>query len=429
MAHPLSPARDRQESHHAAGPVAGAVAPVDGAAVEAERPQRASHRLPGIDGLRAVAALWVVLFHVHAFSQARFAHVPGLDLIMRSGSTGVSLFLVLSGFCLYLPFAGGRTGRFRTREFMLRRCRRLLPAYYTSLAVFVAINVGAAAWLGLAPLSTGQAIWQALTHVALIHTLFPSTFYSLNGAYWSLGLEWQLYLALPLLVWGIGRFGLRRTALAAILCNIVYRLLLAVATGKGVIPAASPLALVVLPNQLPGRWAEFVFGMIVAELYVTGQIARWAGTMKVACLVLIPASLVASGSPLSHLLFGGVFFILVSLVLTSGSLAGRIFSWPPLVAIGTMSYSLYLVHQPLVQGFAHLVQVHGHASPNRTFLALLLFLPAILFAAWALFVGVERHSLTAAPANRSHMRPIRTAQRRHALLARTPEPEGTPAPD
>ena len=83
-----------------------------------------SERLPGVDGLRAVAALWVVLFNMAAFSHAQFPQVPGLDLFLRSGSTGVSLFLVLSGFCLYLPFAGGRAARFKVGEFFRRRCRR-----------------------------------------------------------------------------------------------------------------------------------------------------------------------------------------------------------------------------------------------------------------------------------------------------------------
>src|ERR1700681_3962702 len=81
-------------------------------------PESTGSRLPGVDGLRAIAAMWVVFFHITAFSHARFGHhFPGLDLFLRSGSTGVSLFLVLSGFCLYIPFAGGRQHRFHVREF------------------------------------------------------------------------------------------------------------------------------------------------------------------------------------------------------------------------------------------------------------------------------------------------------------------------
>src|SRR5438105_695274 len=99
-----------------------------------------------------------------AFSGAQFPQVPGLDLFLRSGSTGVSLFLVLSGFCLYLPFAGGRTGRFKLVEFFRRRCQRLMPAYYVSLLAALVLAVVAAQPLGLEQVTLADATWQALTH-------------------------------------------------------------------------------------------------------------------------------------------------------------------------------------------------------------------------------------------------------------------------
>src|SRR5438445_722977 len=110
-------------------------------------PEVASSRLPGVDGLRALAALWVVAFHMEAFSHAQFAHIPGLNLFLRSGSTGVSLFLVLSGFCLFLPFAGGRTHRFKLREFFRRRAQRLMPAYCVALVISLTLVVATAGLL------------------------------------------------------------------------------------------------------------------------------------------------------------------------------------------------------------------------------------------------------------------------------------------
>jgi peptidoglycan/LPS O-acetylase OafA/YrhL len=362
---------------------------------------RANNRLPGVDGLRAVAALWVVLFHIQAFSGAKFPYIPGLDLFLRSGSTGVSLFLVLSGFCLYLPFAGGRTGRFGTRDFLLRRCRRLMPAYYVSLVFAVALDLATTSWLGSTDVSFFGTTWQTLTHATFMHTLFPSTFYALNGAYWSLGLEWQLYLGLPLLVWGVRRFGLRKTVLAAIVCNVAYRLILALAIDRGLVTRDSLLATAVLPNQLPGRWAEFVYGMVAAELYVTGQVRRWAIPGTFMLPLLIPASLLAVGWPLSHILYGCVFFILLSLVLASENVVSRALSWPPLVAIGTMSYSLYLVHQPVIERLAYVMRAHRQASSVETFFALMLLLPLILLLAWALFMTVERRTLNARPSTTS----------------------------
>jgi peptidoglycan/LPS O-acetylase OafA/YrhL len=350
-------------------------------------------RLAGVDGLRAFAALWVVMFHITAFSQASFPHPNVVMLLLRSGSTGVSLFLVLSGFCLYVPFAGGNESRFTSRDFFLRRCRRLLPAYYTSLVCVLVLYVGVGAWLGFQRFNPNQLAWQLLAHVTLTHSLFPDTFYALDGAYWSLALEWQLYLALPLLIWGIRRYGMLRTAACAVLCNIVYRLVLALVISRGLIAPGSALAIAVLPNILPGRWAEFVIGMIAAELYATGRVASVAKFAWLGFLLGVPASLTFNKLPLGHLLFGITYASLLCLVLSSTSLVNRVFSWRPLVALGIMSYSIYLVHQPLVQGLAYLLQGDAGLSHNTTFFALMLLMPVILAVAWLLFITVERRSI------------------------------------
>lgn len=362
-------------------------------------------RLPGVDGLRAVAASWVVLFHINAFSHAHFEHQSRLlGLFLQSGSTGVSLFLVLSGFCLYIPFAGGKQHRFRTKEFLVRRCRRLMPAYYTSLVFVLVLNLGAFTWLGFHHLSPLQGLWQAFAHAVLIHPLFPTTFYELNGAYWSLGLEWQLYLSMPFLIWGIRRFGITRTVAVAVTCNVLYGLIMGLMIRHGLIAGNGLLARIVLPNQLFGRWAEFAFGMVAAELYVTGRINQLMSRATLIVPLLIPAFAVAvlwhgmNGLVLGagrHIMYGLVFFCLLCLVLKSGNIVSRIASWKPLVVLGTMSYSLYLVHQPMVQAMAYVIHIHAHTSPEITFLAVFALTPLILLTAWALFYTVERRTLTA----------------------------------
>lgn len=355
-----------------------------------------ANRLAGVDGLRAIAAMWVVLFHIQAFSEARFSFVPGLDLFLRSGSTGVSLFLVLSGFCLYMPFAGGRTHRFKVGQFFWRRGKRLMPAYLVSLLVSLTLAVGFSSFLGTPPLSAAEATWQFLTHATLIHTIFPSTFYALNGAYWSLGLEWQLYLGLPLLVVGVRRFGIARTLIAVALINGVYRVGLAALVRAHSLPDDPLLIGSVLPNQLFGRWAEFALGMLAAELHVSGKLktirARW---FVLGIVVLVPASLVIAGWDLSHMLYGGAFFSLLSLVLKGDNIVTRVTSWRPLVAVGTMSYSLYLVHQPIVQGLAHVIKTAAPGfSGVAIFGVLLALVPVILLLSWVLFVTVERRTIS-----------------------------------
>lgn len=347
-------------------------------------------RVPAIDGLRAVAALWVVLFHIHAFSGAHLP--PGLEFIARAGSTGVSLFLVLSGLCLYLPYAGGRQSRFRTDDFFRRRVRRLLPAYYVSLVVILVVHAVADGRWGLPRLTASEFWFQAGTHATLTHQFFPTAFYGPNGAYWSLGLEWELYLTLPLLVMAAVRFGLARTVAVVLAVTATYRLALFAAGATGLIDPHGVWAEVVLPNLFLGRWSEFALGMVAAEWFRTrGTRVSWA--QLVAAAGVLALALALPDNPLNHMLYGLVFFTLVCLALAGGNVVTRIFSWRPLVAIGVMSYSLYLVHQPIVEIMSYGLSTLPGASPERVFLLEVLLFPALLIVALVLFVTVERRSL------------------------------------
>ncbi len=346
-------------------------------------------RLAGIDGLRALAALWVVLFHVRAVSGGRIP--DGVDTLVRSGSTGVSLFLVVSGCVLYLPFAAGRLERFATRDFLRRRYHRLVPTYYASIAVALGLAV-AASFLGQ-PLPSATALTgQVAAHVLLVHQFMPATFYGLNGAYWSLGLEWEFYLMLPVLIAAIGRWGVRRTLGGVLLVNVVYRLGLAALSAAGVLPAHGTLVADVLPNAFPGRWGEFALGMAAAELYKRGQVGLWARRLRWSLPVTIPLAILTAGNPLAHLLYGLVFFTMLCLVLSGHGVFSRVVSFGPLVLVGTMSYSLYLIHGPVL-GLLGAALRRTHPTPDTLFVELIAALPVVLIATWALFVAIERRSL------------------------------------
>jgi peptidoglycan/LPS O-acetylase OafA/YrhL len=155
-----------------------------------------------------------------------------------------------------------------------------------------------------------------------------------------------------------------------------------------------------LPNVLPGRWAEFALGMLAAELYRKGSLGAWSRRLRYGLIILLPASVLAVGDPLSHLLFGAVFFVVLGLALTDGGLLNRVFSWPPLVRVGVMSYSLYLVHQPLIQALAHVLRTDAQLTPRATFVALVLLLPLVFLATALLFFGVEQWTLTSQPSAR-----------------------------
>ena len=356
-------------------------------------PEKRSSRLGGVDGLRAFAALWVVLFHIRAFSGGRLP--LGLDTFVRSGSTGVSLFLVLSGFCLFLPFSGGRTHRFRAKDFFRRRWLRLVPAYYASIALVVLAIVVTAGRAGLPRLSGSSLAEQGGAHLGLVQQFFPSTFYGLNGAYWSLGLEWEFYLTLPLLIWAARRWGVGRTVAAVVVVNVLYRFALVGIISGGLTSPHGAMANDVLPNIFLGRWGEFAFGMLAAELYTTGAVSRVLPKLRWAILALVPLGLAIAGDPIAHLVFGLVFFILLCMVLENNNVIARMFSWKPAVIIGTISYSIYLIHTPLLEILDKWLTDLG-GSPNAVLYGLIALLPVVIFAAWLLFVTVERRSLSQA---------------------------------
>ena len=153
---------------------------------------RSARYMPGLDGVRALAVLAVIAYHLG------FGWAPG-------GLLGVGVFFTLSGYLITdLLLDQRRQGRWRLRDFWLRRARRLLPALFVMLAV-VAVWVAVADRSRLAELR-GEVItsvlygnnwWQITQHVSYFARFAPPTPLS---HLWSLAVEEQFYLVWPLLL-------------------------------------------------------------------------------------------------------------------------------------------------------------------------------------------------------------------------------------
>jgi peptidoglycan/LPS O-acetylase OafA/YrhL len=151
-------------------------------------PAASPDRLPGLDLLRAVAIAWVLLYHASLFGLASPA-----SWIVGFGWMGVDLFFVLSGYLiagqLLRPLARGEVANYR--RFFARRALRTLPAYLAILALYVLVPA-----VRERPLL--QPLWQYLTFTQNFDLTFP-----LPKAFsqaWSLCVEEQFYVALPLVV-------------------------------------------------------------------------------------------------------------------------------------------------------------------------------------------------------------------------------------
>jgi len=149
------------------------------------------HRLPGLDGLRALAVLMVV-FH-HLCSQGALGRWPALQVMLQQGSFGVQIFFVLSGFLItwLLLKEESRSGTIDIARFYFRRSLRILPPAFFYLAVILFLTVA-----GVLAVGTRDLLYSAL---------FIRNAYGVGGSpevshYWSLAVEEQFYLTWPFLL-------------------------------------------------------------------------------------------------------------------------------------------------------------------------------------------------------------------------------------
>ncbi|HKK23720.1 MAG TPA: acyltransferase family protein, partial [Pseudohaliea sp.] len=291
---------------------------------------------PELDGLRALAVLPIVLFH------AGFPWLPG-------GYVGVDIFFVISGYLLGTIVSREiGQGRFSVRRFYLRRARRLLPALLVLLAVTLATG-----YFLLLPgelLRLAQASASVMLFVPNVYFWeTAASYFGLDIATepllhtWSLGVEEQFYLLLPALLLLGAR--LRRPWLLlggllvlSYLCNI----------------ALMEIDSTFSFYLLPGRAWELLLGVIVgryAPPFAAGQ--RGTGLLALAGLLLcvLPMVLLDESSPFpgSNALYPALGAAAL-LVATNGAdtRVGRALAQAPMVAVGRISYSLYLWHWPVV---------------------------------------------------------------------------------
>jgi peptidoglycan/LPS O-acetylase OafA/YrhL len=160
-------------------------------------------RLAGLDGVRGLAALYVVVNHIflRTFPGYPVDHAPFWAGWFIYGRFAVVVFIVLSGFSLALSPArhGWRLGS--VSRFARRRARRILPAYWAALVFSLAV-----AWLLVAQPGYGVPDTRAvLVNGLLLQNLL--TTHSPNAAFWSMAVEAQLYIGFPLLLLAARRWG------------------------------------------------------------------------------------------------------------------------------------------------------------------------------------------------------------------------------
>jgi peptidoglycan/LPS O-acetylase OafA/YrhL len=395
-----------------------------------------SRRLCSIDALRGLAALAVLLYHVPHLQHLPPSGNRSLFLPFDYGARGVNLFLVISGFCIHLSvarrLASGQGASCNWGAFWWRRCYRLYPPYLAAIlfSFLCMLPLGGSHPQLRLYLDAPPVLAQDLaTHLVMIHNLFPPYILGLgNGAFWTLGLEEQLYALYAGLL-------LLRARLSAPVAYLVVFAVTLLWYLPGVVAACRcPLP----PGEMPplwwpawpfAWWAAWALGAVAAEAYA-GAIAlpRWCYHRGVA-LALAGVGVVCYPMVLSlvrvdaflvwllgadHWLLGALlnfwvlirvgdyalvvaFFIVINRWVraeAAGRFGGPVRRW--FARIGVISYSLYLTHAPLI----HLIETGWlnrvlSANVLGTLLRYVLYVPLCLGVAALFFRGVESRFLNA----------------------------------
>ena len=363
-------------------------------------PPPVAARRPALDGIRALAVVGVVAYHLGG----------GEGSPVRGGFLGVDVFFVLSGYLItgLLLDEQRRRGRIDLAAFWFRRARRLLPAL---LLVVVAVS----AWVWWSqppetwPARRADLLW-TLGYAANWHLAATSQDYfaGYDGASpvmhtWSLAIEEQFYLVWPLLVVAGAALAAGRLGGAARRLGAPARRLGVGSVAVAVLASASWLAAAWSPAHAsqayygtPGRAQELLIGALVALALPAGVPRRLASVLAatgglglVVAMALMPAHgpLYFRGGALA---VAGLTALLVAGVEAApASPAGRALALRPVAALGVVSYGVYLWHWPVLVALP-LPAAGGPADTLRLQTARVLLVAALTAASWLL---VERPAL------------------------------------
>lgn len=354
-------------------------------------------RRADIQGLRAVAVLLVVVFHVWPSA------IPG-------GYVGVDVFFVISGFLItgLLAREMTRTGTISLRDFYHRRIRRLLPA---ASALLVTV---ASATLLFAP----RHVWHQIAGDVAASALYVQNWRLAAGAvdylaadeshgplrhFWSLAIEEQFYIAWPLLLLATFRLGGGgRNGHLALVGTTLGVLLASLAVSIALTPGDPAVAYLATQSRV---WELAAGGLLaLAPLTLTGRAAAAAAATGVAA-ILVSAAVFDAGTafPGSAALLPVVGTALVIAGCGDSSVNGiaRVLGWRPLQALGDASYALYLWHWPILVFFKY---QFGESLPvHLGVIAVALSLVAAAASTWGLEARFRR------PGPESGSGPVRAA--------------------
>lgn len=320
--------------------------------------QKKFDHFPYLDSLRGLAAIYVVMHHATLMFNPDHWTLPfsitDFNQIFILGHYTVDLFIILSGFCLMLPVIRN-DGQLRggVIVFFKKRACRILPPYYLAMGLsilLIATIIGhktGSLWDSTFPVTKKDII----THLILIqHVFSDATCVKINYVFWTISVEWGIYLVFPLILTSWRKFGAFTTTVVTIILS--YGLFIPM---KILHLNTSPWG--INPHYL----GLFTLGMLAVEISFSKKVIYvnlrkklpWGLMTVVFAGVAIIAYNLKYQTVLWSLcdLTAGICFFCLLISVASSQKTGfyQILVWQPLVFMGTFAYSIYLIHAPLEQ--------------------------------------------------------------------------------
>ena len=355
----------------------------------------AGRHISALDGIRGLAVLLVLIFHVFQAEPA-----PSRPLLRIGyaatlfGQTGVDLFFVLSGFLITGILLDTKSSRHYFVNFYGRRTLRIFPLYYGSLLLFLVVLPRLVDFH-----ATGLPsiwFWTFSTNVAATQGLDPGGL----GHYWTLAIEEQFYLVWPLVVFALGRAALMHVCMASLVVAAALRVLV---ESRGI--SCFMITFCRIDTLLLGALLALA-ARSPQGLAALAKSALWIGLAALAVALPMCAVMRGSGSvwmqgvkyPLVAIFYGAI--LVIGVTASPRSWASRLLTFNPLRSLGKYSYGIYVFHPPVIQAVRSLfrnpvvAQALGemYGGPLLAFRLTLIFGAsyALAYLSWHLY---EKHFL------------------------------------
>jgi len=388
-----------------------------------------------LDSIRGLAALYVVMHHA-VLQYYFFEKNPAtskekvLLRIFWDGHLSVNMFIVLSGFSLMLAVTKNdyllKGGIF---TFFKRRAIRIVPPYYVAVIIsfLLAKSVLTDTSNGVWDISIPVNYNDLYTHLLMVHDFFVSHGSKISYSLWSISVEFRLYLFFPLLIWVWRKNGVWAALVFSFSFLILFSIVLIY--GKSYYPEVNLENSGVTPYIV-----LFTFGMIASDVAFSPNryavsirnyyknistatiLMTFIGSMVLYKILpaIIDRILPSSAADefilqeFKDVLFGlmAAYFLLICVVPTKSAANSkwvvRALNWKPLIFIGMFSYSLYLIHPPILKLLSKYALALINVSIfSKSCLLVCFGIPIILGIAYLFFLLFERPFLILAAKNRA----------------------------